>query len=125
MQITLTQAEIETAITDYIKSQMTIADGQRITIDLRATRGNEGYTALIDIVRDEGSAPVAPTAAAVPAPVVSPVAEPTPTVDTADEALSESRSVLDSIEEDTNNGADDVAPSRPASSLFGNLRGED
>lgn len=121
MQITLTQTEIETAITDYIKSQMTIADGQRIAIDLRATRGNEGYTALIDIVRDEGGASVAP--AAVPA--VSPVTEPTPTVDTADEALSESRSVLDSIEEDTNNGADDVAPSRPASSLFGNLRGED
>lgn len=121
MQITLTQPEIETAIINFVKSQMTIAEGQRIEIDLRATRGEEGYTALIDIVRDEVSAPAAPVAQPVP---VATRAAPTPEVDTADEAVETSKSILDSIEEDSNNGADDVAPSRPASSLFGNLRSD-
>lgn len=126
MQITLTQTEIETAITDFVKSQMVIADGQRITIDLRATRGNEGYTALIDISRDDGSAPapVVAAEAAVPASTtMTGVTTPTtPVVDTAPEAVAASRSVLDEIEAESENGADDVAPSKPASSLFGNLR---
>lgn len=126
MQITLTQPEIETAIINFVKSQMTIADGQRISIDLRATRGEEGYTALIDIVRDDTSAPAPVTAAkaAVPASaaVTGSTTPATPVVDTAVEAVAASRSVLDEIEEESGSGADDVAPSKPASSLFGNLR---
>jgi hypothetical protein len=50
MQITINQAEIEEAIRERIHAQITIKDGMRIDIDLKATRGDEGYTAVIDIV---------------------------------------------------------------------------
>lgn len=50
MQITLNQAEIEKAIQNYVNEQVNIRDGQEISIDLRAGRGPEGFTATIDIV---------------------------------------------------------------------------
>lgn len=49
MQITIVQSEIEDAITSYIKSQITVNDDQEISMDLRAGRGAEGYTATINI----------------------------------------------------------------------------
>lgn len=58
MQITIIQSEIETAIRNYIMSQITVREGQRIDIDLKATRGPEGYQAVIDIVPDTSPAPV-------------------------------------------------------------------
>lgn len=50
MQITLNQAEIEKAIQNYVNEQVNIRDGQEVSIDLRAGRGPEGFTATIDIV---------------------------------------------------------------------------
>ncbi|QWY83752.1 holliday junction resolvase RusA-like protein [Rhizobium phage RHph_X3_15] len=50
MQITIVQSEIEAAITAYIKSQITVNENMDINIDLRATRGAEGFQAIIDIV---------------------------------------------------------------------------
>lgn len=55
MQITIVQTEIETAIRNYIKSQITVNDNQKIDIELRATRGAEGFQAMIDIVPVEVS----------------------------------------------------------------------
>ena len=49
MQITISQKEIETAITDYVKSQVTINEDQTVSIDLKATRGADGWSAVIDI----------------------------------------------------------------------------
>lgn len=49
MRITLVQSEIEEALTDYIKRQVNLRDGQTISIDFKATRGNEGYSAEIAI----------------------------------------------------------------------------
>ena len=51
MQITINQNEIEQAITEYIESQVQLKDDQKITIDLKASRGPEGFTANIDIVK--------------------------------------------------------------------------
>lgn len=50
MQITLNQAEIESAISTYIANQIVIQDGMEVAIDLTATRGPEGFKATIDIV---------------------------------------------------------------------------
>lgn len=50
MQIILVQAEIEKALTDYVLGLISIRDDQQITIDLSATRGTDGFKALIDIV---------------------------------------------------------------------------
>lgn len=50
MQISLNQAEIEQAIEDYINNQLTINDTQEVKIDLKATRGPEGFQAFIEII---------------------------------------------------------------------------
>lgn len=67
MQIIIVQAEIETAIRNFVLSQLAVREGQRIDIALSATRGEDGFKATIDIVADtEPAAPVkaAPTPAA-------------------------------------------------------------
>ena len=50
MQITIVQAEIEQAITDFIHRQINVREGMLIQIDLKATRGDAGFQAVIDIV---------------------------------------------------------------------------
>lgn len=52
MQITLVQSEIETALRNYVTSLLNVREGHRIDITLKATRGEDGSTALIDIVPD-------------------------------------------------------------------------
>ena len=49
MQITLNQDEILVAIETYVRSQINIADNQEISIDLKAGRGENGYSATLDI----------------------------------------------------------------------------
>ncbi|QEM41166.1 hypothetical protein HYP85_gp069 [Pseudomonas phage Zuri] len=64
MQITLNQVEIEAALKAYILNQININDGMEIVIDLKATRGEAGTTAIIDIVpRTEQKAEVVKPAA--------------------------------------------------------------
>lgn len=52
MQITINQSEIESAITTYINGLFKLNPGTKIQIELKATRGAEGATAIIDIVAD-------------------------------------------------------------------------
>ena len=57
MQIIIVQSEIETAIRNYVLSQLNVKEGQRIDIDLKATRGESGATAIIDIVSENAPIP--------------------------------------------------------------------
>lgn len=50
MQITLNQTEIETALRRYVNDQVNVKDGNEIVIDLKAGRGDNGFSAIIDIV---------------------------------------------------------------------------
>lgn len=50
MQVTLDQNEIETGIRLYLDTQFKINEGQEITIDMKAGRGENGFSATIDIV---------------------------------------------------------------------------
>lgn len=50
MQITLIQSEIEQALKNYINDIMSVKEGMEIEIQLKATRGEEGTTAIIDII---------------------------------------------------------------------------
>jgi hypothetical protein len=50
MQITLNQDEILAAIDSHVRSQINIASGQSVSIELKATRGDTGFTAILDIV---------------------------------------------------------------------------
>ncbi len=87
MQITIVQAEIETAIRNYIQEQIVVREGMKIDIDLRATRGDAGFMATIDIVPVSAAKPApvaekpAPATARQPKVVESPVAG---TIATAD-----------------------------------------
>lgn len=71
MQITIVQTEIETAIRNYILGQITVRENQRIDIDLKATRGDQGFQAVIDIRPEndgpQGTKPKAAAPAAKPA----------------------------------------------------------
>ena len=99
MKIQLVQSEIEQAISNYIRETITVNEGMSITMELRATRGAEGFQADIDISRTADvpvavakpvqAAPVARTAtktttvgqspaAATPAPAKQPAAAPQP-----------------------------------------------
>ena len=49
MQVTLVQTQIEQAIADYISARMPGATRDDMKIDLRATRGDEGYTAVVNV----------------------------------------------------------------------------
>lgn len=67
MQIILVQAEIETAIRNYVNSKVKVNEGQDIRIDLSASRGPEGFRATIDIIDDDLTPAVATKAAAAKA----------------------------------------------------------
>ena len=60
MQILLIQSEIEQAIRDYMNQQINIKEGSTLEIDLRSTRGTEGFTANIDIRTGGTIKPVIP-----------------------------------------------------------------
>ena len=49
MKITIVQDEIEEAIRNHILSQIAVKPGMVITMELRATRGDEGFIANINI----------------------------------------------------------------------------
>ena len=53
MQITIRQAEIEKAVTQYILGKLSLNDDQQITMKIIATRGSQGFRAIIDIT-DKG-----------------------------------------------------------------------
>lgn len=62
MQIIIVQHEIEQAIRDHIASRLTVAAGVKMEIDLQATRGPEGYRAIINITEQaQDTAPVPPS----------------------------------------------------------------
>lgn len=64
MQITLNQTEIETALRRYVNEQVNIREGHEIIIDLKAGRGENGFSATIDIVpadAPKAAEPVAPS----------------------------------------------------------------
>jgi hypothetical protein len=63
MQITINQSEIESAITTYIGGLFKLNPGTKVQIELKATRGAEGATAIIDIVPDFQTGPMMISAA--------------------------------------------------------------
>lgn len=92
MRIILVQAEIELAIRAYVLTQISVKDGQEVTIDFKNTRGEDGATAEINITspslasvgnaqRASQTAQVAQTTQTAPKtekPSPAPAAAPTP-----------------------------------------------
>ena len=78
MQIILVQSEINEALKNYVMSQINIKDDMEVSIDLAATRGEDGFKATISIV-PRGKQADAKQAVVAPAP--APHVEPTPPFD--------------------------------------------
>ena len=49
MQITLIQSEIEEAIKAYLLTQLTVQGSPQISVEFRATRGDTGIQAIVDV----------------------------------------------------------------------------
>ena len=100
IQITLNQDEIFSALDAYVRSQISVKDGMEISIDMKAGRGENGYSATIDIV-PEGTAKAAPATTAAPASKGNPFAKP---------AAAATASVEPSTEETTSPTEEPLAP---------------
>ena len=57
MRIILVQAEIELALRAYVLNQISVREGQEITIAFKNTRGDDGATAEIDISTPSDTVP--------------------------------------------------------------------
>ena len=57
MRIILVQAEIELALRAYVLNQISVREGQEITIAFKNTRGDDGATAEIDISTPSANIP--------------------------------------------------------------------
>ena len=91
MRIILVQAEIELALRAYVLNQISVREGQEITIAFKNTRGDDGATAEIDISTPSAHIPAkvpnTPLKRTIaPAPVEAPVtaSEPDMGEDTSD-----------------------------------------
>ena len=135
MQIILPQSELEAAIAEYVHGIMNIKEGNTMTIDLRAGRGLDGFTATVDIVKSGTAIPaktvvpaaVIPTPVPVEAPVKvtprpvakeEPVAEEKPAEDTSVANKSEQQEAVSEAKEE----APAEAPSSVRRPLFGTLK---
>ena len=149
MQITLNQVEIEQALRNYVAEMVAVKDGMTIAVTIRATRGEEGTTAVIDILPEvvaEVVPPVVEKAVRQPRALRTPakaaaevVATPDPVVATATpaaEAVAEPQAeapvdpVLPDEEEEETSPAEtipdpvveDVTPAAKPTSLFAGLK---
>lgn len=135
MQLILPQSELEQAIKNYVNDLMNVKDGTELSIDLKAGRGLDGFTATVDIIK-AGTAIPAKTvvpAAVTPAPVPvaapvkvtprpvakeEPVTEEKPTEDTSVANKSEQQEAVSEAKEE----APAEAPSTVRRPLFGSLK---
>lgn len=68
MQLILPQSELEQAIKNYVNDLMNVKDGTELSIDLKAGRGLDGFTATVDIIK---AGMATPAKTVVPAAVTS------------------------------------------------------
>ena len=138
MQLILPQSELEQAIKNYVNDLMNVKDGTELSIDLRAGRGLDGFTATVDIIKS-GMANPAKTvvpAAVTPAPVPvaapvkvtpRPVAKEEPVPEEAEEKPAEDTSVANKSEQqeaasEAKEEAPAEAPSTVRRPLFGSVK---
>lgn len=109
MQITLNQDEILAAIDSHVRSQINIAAGQSVSIELKATRGDTGFTAILDIV----AIPRANNALAVSAVLTDSIAT---------SAVASVTNVLSAVVENKQQAGATAAPAPAAKPVFGKLK---
>ena len=120
MRIILVQAEIELALRAYVLNQISVREGQEITIAFKNTRGDDGATAEIDISTPSDTVP--PKVPSTPVkrtpsltPVEAPVAASEPEVedDTSDPSDGSPAPAVEAESDTTTSGEE--APAQDAS----------
>lgn len=61
MQIMLNEDEIKEAISDYVHKQVRVAEGSQMVVELKAGRGENGFTATLDITTESTNVAALPT----------------------------------------------------------------
>jgi len=128
MIIILNQAQIEQALSDYIHARIVVQDGMQLDIDLKATRGETGMTATIEINPITDVVEATPVVEAV-APKPVRVARTKPAVEAAAIVTADATESSPAAEEppfDTEAApeapVEDAAPAEPKRSIFANMK---
>lgn len=118
MIITLVQAEIEAAIKQYVEDLVNVKEGMEVSIDLRAGRGVDGYTATIEIVKKGTAAPktVIPEPKKVEIKIQEPEEKKEPPFETEEKAEPEKS------EEDVEDMEPEKKEEAPRKSIFAGLK---
>lgn len=82
MQITLEEEEINQAIEQYVRGQISIKENQTLSFDFKAARGEHGMTATVSIQNNKATTG-APAGVSTAATIATSVSTPTPTIPTA------------------------------------------
>ena len=122
MRIILVQAEIELALRAYVLNQISVREGQEITIAFKNTRGDDGATAEIDISTPSANIPAKVPSTPLkrtiaPAPVEAPVtaSEPDMGEDTSDPSDGSPAPAVEAESDTTASG--EAAPVQDASTI--------
>ena len=128
MQITLTQADIEAAILTHLGLKLKFEEGFTPSIELKATRGDAGFTALVDLDDDKSivKVPRQPRAKQAEKPVptaeTAQEAQQAPVAEKATTTTTEAETAEEATEEaETEAVADAPIPDKPKS-LFAGLQ---
>lgn len=127
MIIILNQAQIEQALSDYIHARIVVQDGMQLDIDLKATRGETGMTATIEInpIADAAEAPAtepAPIAKISATKIATPKLSATKVVSAVaavEEPAAEEAPAEEASEEAA---AEPEAPTEPKKSIFAKMK---
>lgn len=116
--ITIDQEEIETAIQNHVRSKVSIAEGQALSIDMKAGRGDAGFTATINI--GDAAPAAAPTTEAAKAVTGTTRVNGKTVTETAKEAPQADVEAAPEGEAEVAAVAEEVAePAKAGSKLFG------
>ena len=101
MRITIVESEIKEAIVGFVASQLTIKEGQEITVDFKATRGEDGATAEISITTPVAKTPSKTLRKVTPALTAKPEAPEETKVDEPETTQEVAESVSEPVTVDT------------------------
>lgn len=129
LKIQIVQREIEEAVRDFIRKQITVKEGMEISMEFSATRGDDGLIAAIDIspaapAPTKTVSPRAPrTTASAPAPAVEEAPAHSEVASNASTTEAEANASSQPSAGDASDEPETVPGEAPLkSSIFGNLR---
>lgn len=125
MQLKLTSEDLLNAIRDYVKKNVTVAEGKEVTVNFKAGRNGNGTTAMVDI----SDAPTETSVVTTTAPAEQPAEEQIDLEEAIEEASTGEADEVDTTEveptsSETSSDTEEVekapASTTEPTSIFGN-----